>query len=241
MPVHKICWGIPGSGKTTFGVMLARDWIDREGVHPTGIAYLSFTKAAARVAVTRVAGSDPGEAIDVDYPLFRTIHSLAYMGLQRFRGAKVPVVTSNEMKKFAKLSGLDGAYSVSSWEDLADVYSKMEDKGRTHWDQALAAYALSRISASSVEDLDLARVRPSSFACSKLKFLAADVYRAFVGQYETWKKSSGLIDFTDMLEFALRDMPLLNSCRKVIVDEAQDLCPLHHAIIDRLFSGAEEV
>lgn len=240
MPIHKVCHGIPGAGKTTFGVGLARGWIDEEGVRPDEIAYLGFTKAAARVAVTRVAGEDPGESTDSDYPLFRTIHSLCYMGLRR-QAPGVNVINSSHMKKFSAASSMEGVFAVSAWEDLADVYAKMEDRGRTDWDHALTAYSLSRISASSVEDLDRARIEPSSFACSKIKFLAGDVYRAFVSKYETWKKASGLIDFTDMLEFALRDMLPIDSCRKVVVDEAQDLCPLHHAIIDRVFRSAEEI
>ena len=63
----------------------------------------------------------------------------------------------------------------------------------------------------------------------------------FVKKYEKFKKAEGVVDFTDMLSFAMVSMPPMDDIRYVILDEAQDLCPLHHGIVDRLFPNAEEI
>lgn len=235
-------YGPPGTGKTTAGTTLARSWFDA-GARPEEVAYLAFTKAAARAACTKILSSE--EEVDPDsmtdrFPLFRTIHSLAYRGLKVAR-PDVKVLTTSDMKKFSQQMGYVAAFAVHSWEDLAEVYQVTNDSGKSHWDRALSAYALTRITASTTADLDEARSRPSRTANLAVGFLEEDVYRVFVAKYEAFKQAEGLIDFTDMLEFALRSMPPMDGARYVIVDEAQDLCAIHHAIIDRLFRSAEEV
>lgn len=235
-------YGPPGTGKTQAGVLgLARGWFER-GARPTEVAYLAFTKAAAKAACTRILESDEeveADALRDQFPYFRTLHSLAFMGLHRARPG-VRVLKTADMKRFAEATGLGGVFAVHEWEDLADVYAKLENRGRTAWDQAKTAYCLSRISATSPAELDAARVRPSSLA-NQGDFIEEPAYRAFVLRYEAHKKANGLVDFEDMLEFALREMAPMDEVRYVILDEAQDLCPLHHAIIDRLFASAEEV
>jgi len=232
-----ILYGPPGTGKTTFGTRLTQEWLG-VGVRPDELAYLAFTKAAAKTAVHRIY--DQVGDLDLDFPYFRTIHSLSFQGLKRERPDS-KVIAPSDMKKFSKESGLDGSFAVSEFEDLADVYRRLEDRGRTVWDQAKSAYDLSRITSSTPAELDRCRTAMSPFAAQSVGFLEGNAYQAFVRKYEDWKAKEGLIDFTDMLEYALRSMVPLDRCRKVIVDEAQDLCPLHHAIVDRVFRNAEEV
>jgi hypothetical protein len=235
MPSDRVCWGIPGGGKTTFGIGLAREWFGGN-VSPDKVAYLAFTKAAARTAASRIRG-EGDEEFD-RYPLFRTIHSLCYRGLLR-GNPDARVITTGDLKQFAKETGLEGAYTVYEWEDLADVYKKLENQGRSEWDQALTAYSLSRVMATSKEDLEAARHAPAHFACQAVGFIENDAYETFVQKYEEFKKRDGLVDFTDMLEWGLLHMPPVQA-QYVVVDEAQDLCPLHYSIVDRLFEGSEE-
>lgn len=230
--------GPPGTGKTTAGIMIASGWID-SGVHPSAVAYLSFTRAAAREAAVRISGREGWEGADDQFPYFRTIHSLAYMGLKRER-KDAEVVSTSDLKRFAKETGYEGVYGVHPWEDIAEVLQRTQDAGKTEWDQALAAYSLSRIVASNKQELDRARAEMAPAARQTVGFLENEVYKVFVQKYEAFKRDNGLVDFTDMLEYALLQMQPMSGILKVVVDEAQDLCPLHHAIVDRLFPDADE-
>lgn len=239
MPSERVVWGPPGTGKTEFGTSLAKAWV--EGATPPGlIAYLAFTKAAAKAAAVKIFETEDDSRMTEQFPLFRTIHSLAFMGLRKAK-PDLRLISTGDMKQFGNVAGMDGTYSVYDWEDLAEVYRKMEDQGRTEWDRSLAAYTLTRITCGSAEELERARLEPSNDASMLLGIENSDCYATFVKQYETFKKADGLIDFTDMLEFGLREMRPLEDVRYVVVDEAQDLCRLHFALIDRLFPNAREI
>lgn len=243
MPVESVIWGPPGTGKTTAGTTLVREWLSMGYGEPGEIAYLAFTKAAARATIQKLSDMDSGiddGYIEEHFPLFRTIHSLTYRGIRRRMDKDRRVVTPSDMKRFSQESGWDAAYAVPAWEDLADVYQRLQDQGRTEWDNALTAYTLTRISCRTVAEVERAKAAMSRLASSTLR-VSEDVYRTFVSKYEAWKEKSGLLDFTDMLTFALREMPPLDFCRHVVIDEAQDLCPLHHALVDKLFSNAASI
>jgi superfamily I DNA/RNA helicase len=241
MPSERVIWGPPGTGKTSAGITLARHWTD-QGVAPSGIAYLAFTKAAAKAASLKIFATEDDTKMGQEFPYFRTIHSLCYLGLRKHRH-DVRMVSTGDMKQFAKTMSMDGMYAIYDWEDLAEVYAKMEDRGRTEWDQALSAYTFTRVKARTVEELERAKYEPSKEGALMLGFesMKMDVYREFVEKYEKFKKADGLIDFTDMLEYGVTEMPPFDDVRYVVIDEAQDLAPLHHAIIDRLLGNAEEI
>lgn len=235
-------YGPPGTGKTMAGTNLARLWFE-SGAAPDQVAYLAFTKAAALAACMKIMDSDEEidpESIRERFPLFRTIHSLAFMGLRQGR-RDVKVLTPLDMKRFSEETGYEASFAFQAWEDVADVLAGMEGSGKTHWDHALAAYSLSRISARTPDELEAAKVAPAKIANLVSGFLEIQVYQAFVKRYEAFKLAEGLIDFTDMLAYALLEMRPLDDVRFVVVDEAQDLCGLHFAIIDKLFRYAEEI
>lgn len=57
-------------------------------------------------------------------------------------------------------------------------------------------------------------------------------------EYNEYKKKEGVISYTDMLELYLkqgRPVPV----KVALIDEAQDLTPLQHAVVNRMFSGCE--
>ncbi len=239
MPSERVVWGPPGTGKTEMGTTLAREWV-KQDTHPAQIAYLAFTKAAAKAAAVKIFETEDDTRMAEQFPLFRTIHSLCFMGMRKAKPDQ-RLISTGDMKQFGKVSSMEGTYAVFDWEDLAEVYRKMEDQGRTEWDRALAAYTLSRITCGSVEELERAKVEPSNAASMILGRENSDCYATFVRQYEIFKKADGLLDFTDMLEFGLREMRPLDDVKYVVVDEAQDLCKLHFAIIDRVFPNAREI
>jgi len=226
---------------TSAGITLARHWTE-SGAAPADIAYLAFTKAAAKAAALKIFETEDDTKLAQEFPYFRTIHSLCYLGLRKNR-PDARMVSTGDMKQFAKTMSMDGMYAVYDWEDLADIYAKLEDGGRTEWDQALAAYTFSRVKARTVEDLFRSKVEPCKEGAEMMGFenMSLDIYRAFVEKYERFKKADGLIDFTDMLEYGLTEMPPFDDIHYVVIDEAQDLAPLHHAIIDRLLGNAGEI
>lgn len=241
MPAERVIWGPPGTGKTSSGVTLTRQWMAR-GTPSNQIAYLGFTKAAAKAVAMKLFQTEDDSRLAQEFPYFRTIHSLCYRGLRQNR-QDLRLITTGDMKQFQAVYGMSGTYSVYDWEDLAEVYAKMEDRGRSEWDQALSAYTFSRIRARTLADLDQARIQPAEEGAMMLGLenMSLDVYQTFVEKYEHFKKAEGLIDFTDMLEYGAREMPPFDDIRYVVVDEAQDLSPVHYLLIDRLLSLSEEI
>ena len=240
MPRNIVVIGPPGTGKTHSMMTVATGWF-KAGASPEQVAYLAFTRAAAMEAGTRILDANPNlPTHDGKLPFFRTLHSLAYKGMARERRDK-RLMTQPDMKGFATWSGLEGKYAVSPWEDVSEAYSHLENGGKTDWDTCLTAYTLSRISCRNAKELEMARTRMSRLAGKTLGWLEESAYQAFVKKYETYKIANGLIDFTDMLEFALTEMQPLKDVKYVVVDEAQDLAPILHSIVDRLFQHSEEV
>lgn len=233
--------GPPGVGKTEAGITLCQTWMGSK-VDSTDIAYLAFTRAAAKEAAIRIMGTDGEASEDVmkeRYPLFRTIHSLAFMGMKA-ANPDLKVMTAMDLREFSKRTGYSGKFAISNWEDIADVFNNLGNEQESVWDKAMNAYALSRVTAVKPEDFDRAKEQLAP-AARKLGFLEDNVYRTLIKRYEAFKKQEGLIDFTDMLEFAARIMEPLDHVKYVVVDEAQDLSGAHHQIIDRLFGSAEQV
>ena len=70
-------FGPPGSGKTTY--LLETVAIELEaGTHSADIGYFAFTRKAAHEARGRAIEKFPHLNADIDFPWFRTLHSLAY-------------------------------------------------------------------------------------------------------------------------------------------------------------------
>jgi superfamily I DNA/RNA helicase len=245
-----VVFGPPGTGKTTWGIDMVRRWL-AGGAHPDEVAYLAFTRAAAKEAARRIIGQASQDAPrtivagsddpNLEYPYFRTIHSLCWRTMKEQRSG-VKILKPADMTEFAKKTGFDGTYAVPEWEDIGDAFGIVHGVARTHWDRVHQAYQYARVCSGSAEELDAARLGMgiAGRIVGMLGDLGTDAYRTFVKRYEAFKTANGLVDFTDMLEWALRDSEPL-PIRFLLVDEAQDLCPLHYAVLDRMFSGCEEI
>jgi len=82
-------FGPPGTGKTH--QLLERiKWFIKNGVHPSQIAYFSFTNKAVDETIMRLKLDLPDYTED-DFPYFSTIHSFA-----RRQFAQIPVLDPNE-------------------------------------------------------------------------------------------------------------------------------------------------
>ena len=99
---HQSVWP-PGSGKTTYLLSIVETELQL-GVHPTKIGYFAFTKKAANEARDRAIEKFPHLNPDMDFPYFRTLHSLAY----RCLGISTKDMMSTESyKEFAKEAGIE--------------------------------------------------------------------------------------------------------------------------------------
>ena len=76
MSIQKV-FGPPGAGKTTYLLSIVEKELEA-GVHPTQIGYFAFTRKAATEARDRATQRFPQLNPDLDFPYFRTLHSLAY-------------------------------------------------------------------------------------------------------------------------------------------------------------------
>jgi len=232
--------GPPGTGKTEASTTLAERWL-RKGRGPASVAYLSYTRAAAQAAAERIAGGEVDEhRFREEFPLFRTIHSLAYKALLEAK-PDLRVLTHADMRAFAKETGYNGKFVAPNWEDFIEHGREAEAAPETHWDMAHLAYSVGRLRARSGDEMAASRMALPRSAIKYIGFLEETVYLAFVTKYEAWKAREGVVDFTDMLEFALTEAAPISGCRYVVIDEAQDLGPAMHGIVDRLFPGADEI
>ena len=71
-----VIYGPPGTGKTTTLLNMVEKAID-DGTPPTSIAFLAFTRKAAREAKERAARRF-NLSLDKDLEYFRTLHSFCF-------------------------------------------------------------------------------------------------------------------------------------------------------------------
>ena len=206
----KIILGGPGCGKTT---ALINEVMNRlkQGVHPTQIGFVSFTRKAAQEAIAR-AQAELNLSED-DMPFFRTLHSLAFK-IGGFSPGQL--MTHKDWHDYAdwmkiKLYGIDSATHVPN----------TEEKG-------LTAYSKSRLMclplANVCRDLHVDEERAEYYARHLRKF----------------KEAKELYDYTDLLERFV-DSAHAPYLKTLIVDEAQDLSALQWKMIEKLEESSEEL
>ena len=208
MSVEKV-FGPPGAGKTTYLLSV----VERElaaDVHPTQIGYYAFTRKAATEARDRATQKFPQLNPDLDFPWFRTLHSLAYRCLGI--GSK-DMMTPQHYAEFAKEAGIELAVEQGDEEFAIKADHPI----------------LNEINIARIKGKDLRQhYNESGMTIEWFHFEYVD--RA----YRHYKASRGLLDFTDLLERVVDEPERLPRLATVIIDEAQDLSRLQWRLVKAL-------
>ena len=215
MKVQKV-FGPPGSGKTTYLLGIVEQEL-QNGTSPLQVGYFAFTRKAAGEAKERAATKFPHLNQDLDFPWFRTLHSLAYhcMGV-----TQKDMMKSANYKEFSKEAGIE----IGLEEDDEDISVKANNPilnqigiARTRGEDLREHYNRSRM------DIEW--------------YHFEYVERA----YRHYKNSRELLDFTDLLERIVENPERLPELDVVIIDEAQDLSPLQWKLVYALVGRSKRV
>jgi len=202
-------FGPPGSGKTTYLLSIVETELQL-GVHPTKIGYFAFTKKAANEARDRAFEKFPNLNPDMDFPYFRTLHSLAY----RCLGISTKDMMSTESyKEFAKEAGIELAIESGDEEFAIKVDNPI----------------LNEINIARIRGLDLR----THYNKSQMD-IGWDHFEYVERAYRHYKTSHSLLDFTDLLEHILLTPERLPTLEALIIDEAQDLSRLQWRLVEQL-------
>jgi len=202
-------FGPPGSGKTTYLLSIVETELQL-GVHPTKIGYFAFTKKAANEARDRAFEKFPNLNPDMDFPYFRTLHSLAY----RCLGISTKDMMSTESyKEFAKEAGIELAIESGDEEFAIKVDNPI----------------LNEINIARIRGLDLR----THYNKSQMD-IGWHHFEYVERAYRHYKTSHSLLDFTDLLEHILLTPERLPTLEALIIDEAQDLSRLQWRLVEQL-------
>lgn len=214
--MREIVLGPPGTGKTTRLIGMVEAELEA-GTPPDRIGYFSFTKKAAREAVTRAC-----ERFGLDrkqLPYFRTLHSLCFRAIGM---SNADVFDGKNVLEFGDWIGL----RLSETQRLDDT-TKF---GFTEGDRAMFMENLARVTETPLRQLY--DHDPDGLPWSLVE-------RVSRGLAE-YKRARNLHDYTDMLQLFVRGgwAPELDV---LFVDEGQDLSMLQWRVVDELSRSARRV
>lgn len=160
-----------------------------------------------RVAAQEITNRASGKGIHAS-----TIHSLAYSIAEV---SKESVITGTKIKEFSESIGIPMKGSINS-DDFLEL-----------GDEYLGIVNYAAACGMPLEWAYNEKGRPGNF----------EGFRHFYENYNHWKKSYGFIDFSDMIDLALKSKTIpenLSNIKVMMVDEAQDLSKSQWKLIDKI-------
>lgn len=210
---QSIILGPPGCGKTTYLLNTVQEEM-ANGVHPSRIAYVSFTRKATQEARGRAL--ERFNATADDFPFFKTLHSLAY---QQLGLNKAQVMGSAQFRSLGEALGL----VFTDYMDYADEGAI--PISAKNGDMARFITGMARATLTPLED---------QFKKQPVGNVQWFQVKQFSDTLTKFKMDTGMVDFSDMLDSFLDECDPLD-IDVAFVDEAQDLSKqqwrmLRHAI-----------
>ena len=204
--------GPPGTGKTTTLVKTVARFL-KEGIQPSEIAFVGFTRAACEHGKSRVA-TDLGVS-PTQLRWFKTIHAICY----KLCGCP-PLMDKKAWALFAAEHG----YNVSEnhqWDSVKKTRGKRSDADLL-----------------AVGEWGRANMLPLEMAWRRCPVqVDLDELRAFWAALKSFKRKHELMDFTDLLEFCHDLGFAIPDIHVFIIDEAQDLSPLQASVAQCICSA----
>jgi DNA helicase-2/ATP-dependent DNA helicase PcrA len=213
-----LIFGPPGTGKTrSLGVLL--DAHIQAGLPASEMLVNAFTRNATAELRRRL--STQYGLTDNEMTWVRTIHSSCFQLLQ-LRSEQV--MSSFNLRQFGNDTGykLQGVLNQRSFDDPYAVGSIV-----TMGDWCYIAEELRRV---TLRDYQQNWVMLNTKNPTSENWTVKDA-RHFSDTYAQWKKESGLVDFTDMLELVIK-YELRPTVNWIFLDEAQDMTPLQWKVAD---------
>jgi DNA helicase-2/ATP-dependent DNA helicase PcrA len=211
-----------GSGKTTVLTRRIAYRIESGQVEPRHIAALTFTRDAAGELRRRLRRLDIHESIEAG-----TFHSIA-LRLLRDRA-----LTRNE-----------------SMPSLAPDRTRLVRECLKELRLELDAYpAMTDIDWARARRIDPADYERQSRAVRRRGVVPSGRFVELAAAYERLKRRRGVVDFDDLLDLNLRAVETDEAFRSLVhwrfrhffVDEAQDLNPLQHALLEAWRGGRADI
>jgi superfamily I DNA/RNA helicase len=218
IPNSRLILGPPGCGKTHTLIEIVREALAK-GIHPSRIAFVSFTTKAVREALDRACAEFNLEPKQL--PNFRTLHATGYhaLGLQR-----TDVMARADYKALGDMLGVE-----------------FKGSDRTSVDDGIVLPTIGGSGAKYIQSVMRARYREVSL---EREYNEAEDYSLSYQklvqvheQNEEYKTKMGKQDFVDMIAlYPVMAEPIYLDL--LIVDEAQDLTPLQWTMVRHMAETA---
>lgn len=207
-------------------------------VQPAEIGFFSYTNKATDEARQRMVRKFPHFDIEQDFRYFQTLHSLAYQSLR----TRVAVISEQQARDFSEEVQIDRPLMREG-----DESSRVTRVKHPVLDASSTARAKKMSLKQYLEDLPESqrwpihkwRGRPWRQWEWPLDGLDIQACVDYDDRYEKHKRMLGVIDYTDMIERALKGPVALPELRLLLIDEAQDLTPQQWDLARMLIGRAE--
>lgn len=201
--------GCPGTGKTTT-LLKKVDEAIQNGISPSQIAYVSFSKKASTEAIDRALVKFPN-LTRKDFCYFRTLHSMAFLLLNLSKGE---VMSDKHYQDFAEKYG-------NPFKFMYDNSTERVPQGGFLADKCLRQYALAKSKRISLRE---------QWEYDNYDDLKWNDLVDFVDKFTEYKAANLLLDFSDFLDECQNSI----NVKLFIIDEAQDLTQQQWAFARRV-------